>query len=373
MLQKNICIIIFLIFSIFVHAEEKVKLKFSSRGLLDITASNYGKDSYQAYFRIEDFRAGFKAKYKRCTLKADIGYGSGKFKIKDLMFIYHFKNNNIVLGNAYEPFSLDMIISTMDLRFNQSAGSVLAFTNSRRLGITYHHFNDYWYLATGLYTNNDVNSIGKNQKNSFISTSRINWRKHISKDELFHAGIAYSITTKEVNTKEPVTGSLVNPGITAMFDDNLQEALIPNMEEKMKGCFELLYMAPKWLIQSEYFIGHINRTNAKSYHPHGGYVQGSYLVKGRGFVYEDDYDIPGHSQSDSSIELVLRFNYSNLNDSKSQVFGGEEKDLSLGINYYINKYFGIKANGSYVWVGEACKNLYQKNFFLPQIRCQYIF
>ena len=57
--------------------------------------------------------------------KADIGLGGGKVAIKDLLLNYHFKNSVLSLGNAYEPFSLDMLISTADLRFHQSAASVL--------------------------------------------------------------------------------------------------------------------------------------------------------------------------------------------------------------------------------------------------------
>ena len=45
------------------------------------------------------------------------------------------------------------------------------------------------------------------------------------------------------------------------------------------------------------------------------------------------------------------------------VFRREEKDLSLGINFYLNRYLGIKINGSYVWVGNFCNSFYQKNFF----------
>ena len=62
-----------------------------------------------------------------------------------------------------------------------------------------------------------------------------------------------------------------------------------------------------------------------------------------------------------------------MNDERSGILGGEEKDLSLGINFYLNRYLGIKINGSYVWVGKFCNSFYQKNFFLSQLRLQYVF
>ena len=112
-------------------AADTLKVKFRSRALLDATATDYGKEDVQGYYRLEDFRVGFKVTYGRYELKADIGLGGGKVAVKDLLMNYHFKNGVLSVGNGYEPFSMDMLISTADMRFNQSAASCLAFTNSR--------------------------------------------------------------------------------------------------------------------------------------------------------------------------------------------------------------------------------------------------
>lgn len=55
---------------------------------------------------------------------------------------------------------MDILISAANLRFHQSAASVLAFSDSRKLGATYHFYNARWYLGTGIYTHNDLNEIG---------------------------------------------------------------------------------------------------------------------------------------------------------------------------------------------------------------------
>lgn len=65
--------------------------KFRSRALLDATVTDYGKEDVQGYYRLEDFRVGFKANYGQFELKADIGFGGGKVAIKDLLFNYHMK------------------------------------------------------------------------------------------------------------------------------------------------------------------------------------------------------------------------------------------------------------------------------------------
>ena len=356
------------------QAADTLKVKFRSRALLDATASGYGKDDVQGYYRLEDFRVGFKAGYGKLELKADIGLGGGKVAVKDLQLNDNFKQGVVSIGNGYEPFSMDMLISTADLRFHQSASSVLAFTDGRKLGVTCHCYNDHWYLATGVYTNNDINKLGDDKRNSLVSTSRAVWRKRNKPcGSLFHVGGALSLRTKDVNKKLP-TGSVVSAGVTSMFPEELLGAEIEGMGSQLKALAEVLYTSRKVLLQGEYFYDRINRTDGRqAYNAHGGYLQGSCLIVGEGFDYDAMYGIPGRPLSDRAVELTVRFNYTDLNDGKSGICGGEEKDLSLGVNFYLNKYVGLKFNASYVWVGAGCNSFYDKDFFLAQARIQYIF
>ena len=366
---------IFLCIGMAGNAQDQLKVKFRSRALLDATVSGYGKESVQGYYRVEDFRVGFKANYKAFELKADIGLGGGKVAIKDLLLNYHFKNSVLALGNSYEPFSLDMLISTADLRFHQSAASVLAFTDSRKLGATYHYYTPNWYLATGIYTHNDINKIGGDeQKNAFVSTSRAVWRKQAPANRLIHVGGAFSVRTQQVNTEGEASGTIDSERVTSMFPASLLHATIDGAGSELKAVAEVLYTAPRWMIQAEYYYDQLNRTgNRKAYRSHGGYVQGGFLLMGRGFAYDSMYAIPGRPVTPRALELVARFNYTDMNDSRTDIFGGEEKDLSIGLNFYLNQYLGVKLNGSYVWVGEHCDSFYQDNFFLAQVRIQYIF
>ena len=45
------------------QAGDTLRVKFRSRALLDATATDYGKEDVQGYYRLEDFRVGFKANY----------------------------------------------------------------------------------------------------------------------------------------------------------------------------------------------------------------------------------------------------------------------------------------------------------------------
>ena len=176
-----------------------------------------------------------------------------------------------------------------------------------------------------------------------------------------------------MNTVEPPTKTVSNDGVTSMFPCPLMEATVDRLGTELKGVFEILYTAPRFMVQGEYFLNRLNRTEREAYRPQGGYVQAGFLVRGRGFAYDDLYGIPGRPGSKQAIELTARFNYTNLNDGRAGIMGGRESDVSLGANFYLNEYLAVKLNRSYVLVGEHCNEFYKKNLFLGQLRVQYIF
>lgn len=94
-------------------------------------------------------------------MKLEIGYTGNKATIKDAFAKYTYKNHSIQVGQFYEPFSLEMMCSTFDIRFNQSPGAVLALTNGRRMGITYSYRNKRHYMSGGAFMDNEVNNLKK--------------------------------------------------------------------------------------------------------------------------------------------------------------------------------------------------------------------
>jgi len=159
------------------------------------------------------------------------------------------------------------------------------------------------------------------------------WRKHDEDTgDLLHIGGAFSYRTKETNKDNPI-GSISSFGVTSMFPESMYGATIDNMGSELKGQVEAVYASRKVLMQGEYFYDRMNRTGGKpAYNAHGGYIQGSYLIKGERFNYDSMYGVPGRPSSEKAIELVARFNYTDLNDDKSGIFGGEGKDLSISTN-----------------------------------------
>lgn len=357
---------------------EKIKVSFRSRGLFDVALSDYDNGKLKSYYRMEDFRVGFKATYQQFEVKVDVGLGGGKVAIKDFLVNYAFKNSTLSVGNAYEPFSMDMLISTYDMRFNQSASTVLAMTNSRRMGVTYHLQKPSVYFAIGAYSDNDINKLGSNElKQAYATTTRLVYRPIHTDGKLLHIGGALSLRTPDSEAKNTAsyrTTTITSCGVTSQFGENLLSAEVTDSKFQVKSLAEFLAYHRKFLFQTEYMRTDVRRHNAlPTYTAQGGYVQLCYLLKGSTYGYDAAYATPTRPADKGSVELAFRVNHTDLNDRASGIYGGSASDLSLGVNYYFNPYLSVKLNGSYTFVGEHCNPFYRKNLFLTQARLQYIF
>lgn len=68
----------------------------------------------------------------------------------------------------------------------------------------------------------------------------------------------------------------------------------------------------------------------KNYKAQGGYVQCSWLLLGKNYLYDNDVACPGRPEG-KSLELCARFNYLTLNDRSAGIEGGMEKDFLSGL------------------------------------------
>lgn len=339
-----------------------------------MSVSSYHDKQIKGYYKLEDFRTGFKIAYNDFDIKTDIGIGGSGVAIKDLLLTYYKDKNTITFGNGYDPFSMEMLTSSVSLRFHQSATSALAFINNRKLGITYHLNESHLYFGTGLYTNNDINEVIENQLSSLVTTSRLIFRTDEQSDITLHFGAAYSYRSKP-KMNDDINQSIKSPGITSLFGEPLLKAEWSNWSEEQKGVIEALAIWSRFMVQGEYYMNRYSHVgpNNSSYKPYGGYIQGGFLIIGRGFDYDRIYAIPGRPTSNRALELTARANYTNLNSTSSGIYGGKEYDFSLGLNFYLNKNIGIKLNGSYVSVIDSPNSFYSNNLCMGQLRIQYIF
>ena len=114
-----------------------LKCKLTGRMLMDGGVYLKNDNLFGNGTEFNDLRLGVKATYQNWSMKMEVGYVGNKVSIKDAFAAYTSGKHIIQVGQFYEPFTLDMLCSTYDLRFHQSPGIVLALTNGRRMGTSY--------------------------------------------------------------------------------------------------------------------------------------------------------------------------------------------------------------------------------------------
>lgn len=320
-----------------------------------------------------DLRIGVKAVYQDWRMKLETGYVGNKLAIKDAFITYSYKNSLIQIGQFYEPFSPDMLCSTSDLRFSQSAGATLALTNSRRMGVTYSYSAKHYYLCGGLFTDNDLNNL-KNVSPGYAIDGRVVYRPVNESRRLLHLGVAVIYRTPDGTLPDDENRNTFvykSPGVSTIDNRDILFANVNNAVSQFKLGAELLLVYHKFFLQSEYIRAHVNRKNDfRNYAAHGAYVQSSWLFLGQNYLYDETAACPARPEG-KTLELCTRFNYLTLNDQAAGIEGGMQKDLSIGLNYYLNKHIAFKLNYSYFISGVHTQDI--DNFSILQGRLQFVF
>lgn len=353
------------------NTSDVISYKITGRMLMDGGVYLKNPNRFGNGTEFNDLRIGVKAAYQNWGMKLEMGYAGNKAAIKDAFATYSYKNNSIQIGQFYEPFSLDMLCSTFDLRFHQSPGAVLALTNSRRMGATYSYRTKHYYLCGGFFTDNDLSNL-KNASQGYAFDGRIVYRPVYDNTKLIHIGMAAIHRTPDgalPDDENKNTFTYKSPGVSTIDNRTLMQANVDYATSQFKIGTELLIYYHKFFLQSEYIRAHVKREEGfKNYTAQGGYLQCSWLLLGQSYQYDEEVACPGRPDG-KALELCARFNYLTLNDAGIE--GGKQKDFAIGLNYYINKHIAVKLNYSYFIPGTYTKEM--GNFSVLQGRFQFIF
>ncbi len=245
-----------------------LKCKLTGRMLMDGGVYLKNDNQFGNGTEFNDLRLGVKATYQNWSMKMEVGYVGNKVSIKDAFAAYTSGKHIIQVGQFYEPFTLDMLCSTYDLR--------------------------------------------------------------------------------------------------------LIYAKVDHAKYQLKQGVELIIAHQRFFLQGEYIRTMVKREqNFTNYTGHGGYVQCSWLLTGRQYGYDEALACPGRPVG-RALELCGRFNILDMNNEEAGVWGGAQKDFSLGVNYYMNKHIGMKLAYSWVMPGKHIKEISDKNFSVVQLRFQMI-
>ena len=342
--------------------DEKIKVSMGGRLVFDGAVYYDDKTPLGNGVTVSDTRLTTKMDYKKWNVKIDVGFNDKKVNTKDLHLQYNISESSWVkLGYYGEQFGLENWEGSAWQKFMTPAVSTQAFGTGRQVGITYVNWNDKFYYGGGIFSDNDALSNTKEGNQGYSFISKTSYAPLNKNGNLIHFGVSGEYRTGNRNgldennkTERIMTYS---SGLDTRVDKKKPiDFTLDQVKNQWRFVTELVLTSGPVFVQGEYFALHTNRkTGFHSYDAGGFYLESGLLLLGDKTYRYNLEDRRLKRPKDKTLELVARYNYTDLNDGiygTEVLKGGRVSDVTAGFNYYLNKYIGFKFNYSYLALGK---------------------
>lgn len=362
---------------------------------------------------------------KKLDVKLDVDFAY-KAMLKDAYLRWHTNSKGFIkVGHFAEPFSAENIYSTMDYTFINKSTTVDALGTGRALGVTYRYYDKYFWGEAGAFSQKFATEMASGDMGYGVS-ARLLGRVT---NENYNIQIGGSVNYRRPNANGFTNGSdqynrqvNVYSALDSSVDGTqMLGATINNVKNSFKYGFELLGNYKNVYLKSEYIHANYSRekdweynfinslgTMMSLYAPtldaykalygedtsvnfEGFNVEAGWLLFGGDYKYSK-VDALMKRPTKKSLELVARYNYTNLNDitdgiyyngkfyassmhasfgmANGSIMGGKVNAFTLGVNYYFTNNIVAKLNYSYQKLDQRYNTTYEydKNLHSLQAR-----
>lgn len=286
----------------------------------------------------------------------ELDFGDGNVDVNDAYLTYQgFAPLLLKVGQFKEPFSMDELTSSKYATFMESA-LPNAFAPGRHLGIGLSNGWEDFTLAGGLFgeafddaaENIEPDNTGDE---SWGLTGRLTWAPIHAKRQVFHLGASSSYRQLGDDVEDH------RPRFRARPESHLTNDLryvdtgrIDKVKDYMLYGLETAGVYGPFSFQGEYIRTDLSRTDGSpDLNFDGWYVQSSWFWTGESQNYSVTKGTFGKIKPFNkygAFETAVRLSRINLTDGP--VRGGEEENVTLAINWYLNQYMRLMAN--YSWI-----------------------
>jgi phosphate-selective porin OprO/OprP len=354
------------------------KFGFGGRVYMDAAAYFDDKTDLGSGSEIRDIRMLMKATlWKKWDAKINIGFADGGVSLKDVWLMHKINKNSFVrAGHFLEPFGIEQTESSKTTKFMHAASTVEAFRPGRNLGVSYATWGKQYFWEAGLFGSDTNNKTAGDE--GYGLTSRLAFAPVQTYGGLFHIGLSATYRTADAagfDDNGIENAKLIryrSRAVTHIERRRFIDAKVGAAENQVKLGFEMIAASGPISLQGEYIDASVSRKSGnEDYHSKGWYAQFGWLIKGGDYKYKMKsarLAKPGPG----SVELLVRYNETDLNDSDATIMGGKQKDFSLGCTWYVNHNILMKFNFTNVDLDEYSLNG-EENFNMIQTRLQFSF
>jgi phosphate-selective porin OprO/OprP len=256
----------------------------------------------------------------------------------------------IKFGHMKEPFSLEELTSGTNITFMERSLPTLAFAPGRNIGLLFNNtiFDERMTWAVGSFWNTgSFSKVGEttdrlSDANGCDLSARVTglpWYEDGGK-RLLHLGLSYS---HGVRDKSKGVKLRARPE-SYLKDDKLVDTgdLFMNRVDQINTEFAMV-LGP-FSLQGEYFHAFTGASEVGNVRFWGVYLQASYFLTGEHRPYNTATGVFSQIKPKNDFhplkgkwgawEVAARLSYIDLNDG--DIKGGQETNLTLGLNWYLN-------------------------------------
>lgn len=251
----------------------------------------------------------------------------------------------ITMGNQQEPFGLEQYGSFKNTTFLERSTSS-AIAPSRSVGVSSSDFHGPWIWSYGFFTAGTKDE-GRQQRGIAL-TGRLAYMLHAA-DGLYHFAVDYSTRRFGPDNDQRFNSA---PEVTLSSGSYfLDTGSIAGSNRVQRYGLETAHVSGPFSWQAEYMEAHLQRDGGlPSLGFRGWYGFVSWMLTGESRSYRESdatftQVVPHASwngRGGGALEVAVRLSQTDLNDH--DVFGGKETNLTVGVNWYLDKSVRLSAN-----------------------------
>jgi len=250
-----------------------------------------------------------------------------------------------LFGQFAEPFSLEQITSSLATTFMERA-LPNALVPGNNVGVGFCTNQKRWSLSAGIF-GEDLASSKDTFDQGFGLTGRFVFRPERPDGKLYHLGVSFS--HRLIRGGDPLLyRRRPESGLTNVRYVNTGE--IFEGESVTRAGFEGAVAMGPLSLQAEYIKLFVSRESGyEDLDFDGWYAYVSWFPTGESrkyFPLEGIFGYPEVKSKWGAVELAAR--YSTLDLTDGAVLGGQERNITFGVNWYLSPRYRLMAN--YIWV-----------------------
>ncbi len=322
-------------------------VQLSGRILADAAVFDEDKNTLGSGSELRELRLDLEGRlYADFIYEINVDFADGDADIKDAWLGYDADYPwRYLLGQFKEPFSLEEMTSKRYITFMERA-LPNAFAPGRNMGIGAHWSSELTTFEIGIFGDDYNDDPDDEGDEGWGVTSRLTYAPWAQERSVLHFGTAVSYRklddeqTVRIDSRPETHLTDVRYLDTGKLEQSRSVTLLGLEGAWVSGSFS---------VQGEWMRAKIDRIEGRDPEFEGWYLMASWFLTGESRHYKQRSAKFGRIRTlgdHGAVEMAARFSSLDLNDE--EVEGGSSDNMTLGVNWYLNRQIRLTANMVFV-------------------------